>query len=74
MPHFNMLTNRLGRVVEPGKVDFISREVPQPGPGQVLIKIVSSSICGSDLHIFKVKHPSAAETARVRWRWSIFRP
>jgi 2-desacetyl-2-hydroxyethyl bacteriochlorophyllide A dehydrogenase len=60
MPDFNMLTNRLGRVVEPGKVDYISRAVPEPGPGQVLIKIVSSSVCGSDLHIFKGKHPSAA--------------
>jgi len=53
------LTNKIGRVVEPGKVDFISREVPEPGAGQVLIKVVSSSICGSDKHIFKGKHPSA---------------
>jgi len=60
VPDLSVLTNRLGRVAEPGKVDFISREVPQPGPGQVLIKIVSSSVCGSDLHIFKGKHPSAA--------------
>lgn len=59
MSELNRRMNRLGRVVEPGKVDFIEREVPEPGPGQVLIKIVSSSICGSDLHIFKGKHPSA---------------
>lgn len=50
--------NRIGRVVRPGEVDFIEREVADPGPGQVLIKIVSSSICGSDLHIFKGKHPA----------------
>lgn len=52
------LTNRIGRVVAPGKVDFIGREVSPPGPGQVLIKIISSCICGSDLHIFKGKHPA----------------
>ncbi|HYH01670.1 MAG TPA: alcohol dehydrogenase catalytic domain-containing protein, partial [Bacillota bacterium] len=52
--------NRVGRVVEPEKVDFILCETPEPGPGQVLIKIVSSSICGSDLHIFKGKHPAVA--------------
>ncbi len=51
-------TNRIGRVVAPGKVDFIKREVTAPGPGQVLIRIVSSCICGSDLHIFKGKHPA----------------
>lgn len=50
--------NRIGRVVAPGKVEFIERVVSDPGPGQVLIKIVSSCICGSDLHIFKGKHPA----------------
>jgi len=54
-----IIMNKIGRVVEPGKVDFISKVVTDPGPGQVLIKIVSSSICGSDIHIFKGKHPSA---------------
>lgn len=53
------LINRIGRVYEPGKVDFLEREVDQPKGNEVLIKIVSSSICGSDLHIFKGKHPSA---------------
>jgi len=53
------LINRVGRVVEPGVVDFLYRKVDNPGPRQVLVKIVSSAICGSDLHIFKGKHPSA---------------
>lgn len=26
---------------------------PQPGPGQVLIKVMAGSICGTDLHIYK---------------------
>ncbi len=53
------LVNRIGRVVEPGKVDFLERELKNPEGKEVLIRIVSSSICGSDLHIFKGKHPSA---------------
>lgn len=53
------LKNRVGRVVEPGKVDFLLRTVEEPKANQVVIKIVSSAICGSDLHIFKGKHPSA---------------
>ncbi|WP_213950703.1 zinc-dependent alcohol dehydrogenase [Tepidanaerobacter syntrophicus] len=52
------LINRIGRVVEPGKVDFITRSVEEPKGDKVLIKIVSSAICGSDLHIFKGKHPT----------------
>jgi threonine dehydrogenase-like Zn-dependent dehydrogenase len=51
--------NRLGRVVAPGKVDYIGRTVQPPKGKQVLIKIAASAICGSDLHIFKGKHPSA---------------
>ncbi|MCR4431284.1 MAG: alcohol dehydrogenase catalytic domain-containing protein [Tepidanaerobacteraceae bacterium] len=53
------LINRVGRVVEAGKVDFLERPLGDPAPNQVIIKIVSSAICGSDLHIFKGKHPSA---------------
>jgi Threonine dehydrogenase and related Zn-dependent dehydrogenases len=60
MSDFTGRNNKIGRVVEPGKVDFINREIAPLGPGQVLVKIVSSSICGSDLHIFKGKHPSVS--------------
>lgn len=51
--------NRIGRVTEPGKVDFLINTVNEPKPYQVIVKIISSAICGSDLHIFKGKHPSA---------------
>ena len=47
------MLNRIGRIKEPGKVDFI-----EPGPGKVVIKVIASAICGSDLHIFRGKHPS----------------
>lgn len=51
--------NTIGRVFEPGKVDFLKKTVAPPKGREVLIKIVSCAICGSDLHIFKGKHPSA---------------
>jgi len=54
-----ILKNRVGRVIEPGKVDFLLRTVDESKEQQVVIKIASSAICGSDLHIFKGKHPSA---------------
>ena len=51
--------NRVGRVCAPLTVDFLSRPVRPLGPDEVLIHIRASAICGSDLHIFKGKHPSA---------------
>ena len=53
-----LFKNRLGRVVSPGVVDFIERDVREPSGNDLVIKIVSSAICGSDMHIFKGKHPS----------------
>lgn len=33
-----------------GKLQIDEREVPKPGPGQVLVKLVSSGVCHTDLH------------------------
>lgn len=51
--------NRIGRVYEPMKTDFLTKPVRKPEAGEALIRIKASAICGSDLHIFKGKHPSA---------------
>mgnify|MGYP002351817932 CR=1 FL=1 len=40
------------------KTDFMQRTFSEPAEGQVLIRVVSSAICGSDLHIFKGRHPA----------------
>lgn len=34
---------------------------PSPGPGEVLVRVASCGICGSDLHIYRVDSPSARE-------------
>lgn len=52
-------TSRIGKVTEPMKAVIETRDIPSPEKGQVLIKIKASAICGSDIHIFKGKHPSA---------------
>lgn len=46
-------------VTAPGKVEFQERQLPQQNEHEVLIKVRATSICGSDLHIFKGKHPAA---------------
>ena len=51
-------TRPMAFVTKPGKIEF--RDVPLPplAPTEVLIKVKVATICGSDLHIFKGKHPS----------------
>ena len=41
----------------PGEIEFHEVEVPEPGPGQVLVKIMNIGICGSDIHVYQGEHP-----------------
>ncbi|MDR3122040.1 MAG: alcohol dehydrogenase catalytic domain-containing protein, partial [Clostridiales bacterium] len=36
----------------PGNMEVRDIPIPEPGPGQVRIKIAEAGICGSDLHIY----------------------
>lgn len=53
------MINRMAMAVSPGVVELTQRKVNSPKGSEVLIRVRSSSICGSDLHIYKGKHPSA---------------
>ena len=33
--------------------ELIERQVPEPGPGEVLLRVDAASICGTDLHLFQ---------------------
>ncbi len=33
--------------------ELVEVDVPKPGPGEVLIKVLATSICGTDLHIYE---------------------
>ena len=41
----------------PGVIEFREVPVPQPGQGEVLVKIKRIGICGSDIHVYHGKHP-----------------
>jgi len=43
----------------PNRVEVQERPVPDPGPGEVLLRIRSAGICGTDLHILSGTHPQA---------------
>lgn len=41
------------RIVKPNQLEVIDCPVPEPGDGEVLIKVMASGICGTDIHIFR---------------------
>jgi 2-desacetyl-2-hydroxyethyl bacteriochlorophyllide A dehydrogenase len=52
-------------ITQPGKIEFEQRQIPVLQADEVLIRVRFAAICGSDLHLFKGKHPSAALPSAV---------
>jgi L-iditol 2-dehydrogenase len=44
-------------VVSTGRIDVVNVDVPQPGPGEVLVRSVLVGVCGSDTHAAAGLHP-----------------
>jgi len=44
-------------ISSPNKVSAEKKSVPEPGAGEVLIRVAYCGICGSDIHAFQGKHP-----------------
>ncbi|PZN96297.1 MAG: alcohol dehydrogenase [Alphaproteobacteria bacterium] len=43
--------------VEPGRVELADKRVPEVGPLDALIRITTTTICGTDVHILKGEYP-----------------
>jgi alcohol dehydrogenase len=43
--------------LSPGKIALVEKPIPQPGYGEALIKITTTTICGTDVHILKGEYP-----------------
>jgi len=41
----------------PGVVEYNEIEVPKPKKGEVLLKMITIGICGSDIHVYHGQHP-----------------
>ena len=45
--------------VEPGRVEIEDKPIPDIGPNDALIRITTTTICGTDVHILKGEYPVA---------------
>jgi threonine dehydrogenase-like Zn-dependent dehydrogenase len=45
--------------VEPGRIELSDKPIPGVGPNDALIRITTTTICGTDVHILKGEYPVA---------------
>jgi alcohol dehydrogenase len=43
--------------LSPGKIALVDKPVPKPSFGEALIRITTTTICGTDVHILKGEYP-----------------
>ena len=48
-----MTSNRAAVLLEPGRIVVEDRAVPDIGPHDVLVRVRSVGVCGSDVHYFE---------------------
>lgn len=45
--------------IEPGKIEVVDKPIPDVGPDDALLRITTTTICGTDIHILKGEYPVA---------------
>ena len=43
--------------VAPGRIELVDKPVPEIGPNDALVRITTTTICGTDVHILKGEYP-----------------
>ncbi|TMS57611.1 NAD(P)-dependent alcohol dehydrogenase [Imbroritus primus] len=43
--------------VEPGRIELTDKRIPDVGPNDALVRITTTTICGTDVHILKGEYP-----------------
>ena len=54
-----MATLKALQITKPHELKIVTLERPEPGPGEVLIKVMASGICGTDIHILEGEYVGA---------------
>ncbi|HEX6910955.1 MAG TPA: NAD(P)-dependent alcohol dehydrogenase [Longimicrobium sp.] len=52
-----LTTMKAAVFVAPGRIELQERPVPQVGPGDALVRVTTTTICGTDVHILKGEYP-----------------
>jgi threonine dehydrogenase-like Zn-dependent dehydrogenase len=52
---------RVAALVGPAEVEVKEFDVPDPQPGELLVRVRRANLCGSELHIFHFHHPVIRE-------------
>ncbi|HQW30662.1 MAG TPA: alcohol dehydrogenase catalytic domain-containing protein, partial [Verrucomicrobiales bacterium] len=45
--------------IEPGRIELAEKPIPEVGPNDALVRITTTTICGTDVHILKGEYPVA---------------
>jgi alcohol dehydrogenase len=53
-------TMRAAVFVAPGRIELQEKPVPEVGPGDALLRVTTTTICGTDVHILKGEYPVAS--------------
>jgi D-arabinitol dehydrogenase (NADP+) len=54
-----MATLKALQITKPHELKMVTLERPEPGPAEVLIKVMASGICGTDIHILEGEYVGA---------------
>ena len=52
-----MNTMKAAVFVEPGRIEIQQRPIPVPGPTDAVLRVTTTTICGTDVHILKGEYP-----------------
>jgi len=44
-------------LIKPGRIELVEKSIPDPGEGEVLIRVKSALTCGTDLKAYLRGHP-----------------
>jgi len=44
-------------MTQPGVIEYVNVPIPEPGKGQIRLKMAMIGVCGSDIHVYHGKHP-----------------
>ncbi|MDB5930101.1 MAG: threonine dehydrogenase and related Zn-dependent dehydrogenase, partial [Polaromonas sp.] len=45
--------------IAPGRIELADKPIPAVGPNDALMRITTTTICGTDVHILKGEYPVA---------------